>query len=65
MLYVYMYLFIALFNFFYNIYIFFYLKTKQKIKQHFGTTVIRTKKKEIPKTFLWLHTHNKVLFPFK
>lgn len=65
MLYVYMYLFIALFNFFYNIYIFFYLKTKQKIKRHFGTTVIRTKQKEIPKTFLWLHTHNKVLFPFK
>lgn len=51
MLYVYMYLFIALFNFFYNIYIFFYLKTKQKIKRHFGTTVIRTKKKKFPKHF--------------
>lgn len=64
MLYVYMYLFIALFNFFNNTY--FDLKTKQKIKQHFGTTVRKTKK-QIPKTFLWLHTHthNKVLFPFK
>lgn len=53
MLYVYMYLFIALFNFFNNTY--FDLKTKQKIKQHFGTTV--KTKKAIPKTFLWLHTH--------
>lgn len=53
MLYVYMYLFIALFNFFNNTY--FDLKTKPKIKQHFGTTV--KTKKEIPKTFLWLHTH--------
>lgn len=42
MLYVYMYLFIALFNFFNNTY--FDLKTKQKIKQHFGTTV-KTKRK--------------------
>lgn len=55
MLYVYMYLFIALFNFFNNTY--FDLKTKQKIKQHFGTTVMKTKQKEIRKTFLWLHTH--------
>lgn len=54
MLYVYMYLFIALFNFFNNTY--FDLKTKPKIKQHFGTTVRKTKK-QIPKTFLWLHTH--------
>lgn len=60
MLYVYMYLFIALFNFFNNTY--FDLKTKQKIKQHFGTTVIKRNPKNIS---LATHTHNKVLFPFK
>lgn len=49
MLYVYMYLFIALFDFFYNTY--FDLKTKQKIKQHFGTTVIEKQKKKSQKHF--------------